>query len=170
MRGRRGPSRRGEKSYRSGELSSIDVRRRNLPDPKCLFVGNLPFSCSTEDVLKIFQRYRWVVEVYLPFFPGTSKPRGYGFVRFCYEDDAKAAMGVLHGKRIDGREVTVKNARSKPIPRSSISNASGPQISQPQQTEHIKDKGFSHLPHPIPLSVSMSSTSPDSTLIMPLFY
>ncbi|XP_058084561.1 uncharacterized protein LOC131232345 [Magnolia sinica] len=74
-----------------------------FPDPKCLFIGNLPFSCSTEDLFKIFQWYGWIAEVHLPMFPGTSKPRGYDFVRYFYEDDAQAVKGVLDGKRIDGR-------------------------------------------------------------------
>ncbi|XP_058080708.1 uncharacterized protein LOC131228877 [Magnolia sinica] len=110
-------------SSRRRARSSDDARRRQIPDPKCLFVGNLPFSCSTEDMLKIFQKYGRIAEVFLPFFPSTSKPRGYGFVRFFYEDDARAAMGVLDGQRIDGRQLFVKNARPKPTQRPKSSHS-----------------------------------------------
>ncbi|XP_058073273.1 uncharacterized protein LOC131221988 [Magnolia sinica] len=75
-------------------------RRAHQPaagNRKTLFVGNLPFSCSMEDLYKIFQRYCRIEEVFLSHFPGTSKSRGYAFIRYRYEDDAWAAIGVLDG-------------------------------------------------------------------------
>ncbi|XP_058111820.1 serine/arginine-rich splicing factor SC35-like [Magnolia sinica] len=72
-----------------------------------LFVGNLPFSCSTIDLFQIFQKYGRVVDAFISTFPGTARSRGFVFVRFQYEDDARAAIGVLHGRRIDGRVVTI---------------------------------------------------------------
>ncbi|XP_058076943.1 uncharacterized protein LOC131225425 [Magnolia sinica] len=76
-----------------------------------LFVGNLPFDCSHDDIGNIFFKYGKVLDVYILLFPNSSLPRGYAFVRFWYEDEGRAAMGVLHGKKIDGREVVVKKAR-----------------------------------------------------------
>ncbi|XP_058082452.1 RNA-binding protein with serine-rich domain 1 homolog [Magnolia sinica] len=105
--------------------SRAPSRRKNRADDgtrKTLFVGNLPFNCSTEDLFKIFQRYGRISEVYLPLFPGTSKSRGYAFIRYMYEDDARGAKGVLNGQKIDGRRVFVEEARSKPFRPSSLEN------------------------------------------------
>ncbi|XP_058087496.1 uncharacterized protein LOC131234580 [Magnolia sinica] len=97
---------------RSPFLNGID-RWRAYEGPKCLFVGNLPFSCSIEDLLKIFQRYGRLSEVFLPLFPGTGKSHGFAFIKFMYEDDARAAKGVLNGKCVDGRKDTVEDARPR---------------------------------------------------------
>ncbi|XP_058110919.1 uncharacterized protein LOC131253799 [Magnolia sinica] len=91
------------------------IRKPATVDPKSLFVGNLSFSISFADLIQIFQKYGRVSEVFLPCFPGTSKPGGYGFVRFMYEDNARAAKGVLDGQKIDGRQVSVKDTRPKPF-------------------------------------------------------
>ncbi|XP_058103566.1 serine/arginine-rich splicing factor SR45-like [Magnolia sinica] len=82
-----------------------------------VFITNLPFDCSKADIGSIFGKYGKVMEVYQPTFPGSLKPRGYAFVRFSYEDDARVAIGVLNGKRIDGRLVTVQATILKTEPR-----------------------------------------------------
>ncbi|XP_058099843.1 serine/arginine-rich SC35-like splicing factor SCL30A [Magnolia sinica] len=102
-------------------------KRKGRLDAKCrktLFVGNLRFSCSMKDIFKIFQRYGRISEVYLPHFPGTSKSRAYTFVRYMYEDVARAAKGALDRQKIDGREVAVKEARPKPQTRPATANIS----------------------------------------------
>ncbi|XP_058075744.1 serine/arginine-rich splicing factor SC35-like [Magnolia sinica] len=90
-----------------------------------LFVMNLPYDCSHEDTFCIFQRFEKVIDIYIPYFPNSSRPRGFAFVHFQYEDEGRAAMGVLDGHRIDGRKVQVqieklrKNRppQSNPIPK-----------------------------------------------------
>ncbi|XP_058099803.1 serine/arginine-rich SC35-like splicing factor SCL30 [Magnolia sinica] len=80
-----------------------------------LFVANLPFDCNHEDVFKIFQRHGKVNDIYIPYFPNSSRPRGYAFVRFQYEDEGRAAIGVLDGRKIDD---TLRNkpTQKPPIP------------------------------------------------------
>ncbi|XP_058080694.1 uncharacterized protein LOC131228862 [Magnolia sinica] len=78
-----------------------------------LFLGNVPFDCSAVELQVIFQRYGRVLDVYLPTFPGIQKPRGFTFVHFWYEQDAKAAMDVLYEQHINGKVVTVRWAKSK---------------------------------------------------------
>ncbi|XP_058078647.1 serine/arginine-rich splicing factor SC35-like [Magnolia sinica] len=54
-----------------------------------------------------------VNDVYIPRFRDSKGPRGFAFVRFHYETDGRAAIGVLNGKKIDGREVSVQVANPK---------------------------------------------------------
>ncbi|XP_058111134.1 splicing factor 3B subunit 6-like protein [Magnolia sinica] len=76
-----------------------------------IFVGNIPFNCSNEDLWGIFDRYGRILEVYIPTLPSTKKPRVFAFVLFHYEQDAKAAMAVLNDWRIHGRVVSVRWAK-----------------------------------------------------------
>ncbi|XP_058089142.1 organelle RRM domain-containing protein 6, chloroplastic-like [Magnolia sinica] len=76
-----------------------------------LFVGNLPFDCSKEDLWNIFSRYGRLLDAFLPTFQGSLKPRGYAFVRFKYEQDAMAVKEILDERHIDGRVVSVRWAK-----------------------------------------------------------
>ncbi|XP_058092506.1 serine/arginine-rich splicing factor SC35-like [Magnolia sinica] len=81
-----------------------------------LFIRNITFDTSNEDLFRIFSKYGKVLDAYIPFFPYSSTPRGYGFVRFRYEQEAKNAREVLNGRRIDGRIVEVRWAKKKEPP------------------------------------------------------
>ncbi|XP_058106301.1 serine/arginine-rich splicing factor SC35-like [Magnolia sinica] len=69
------------------------------------------------DLYGIFGKYGRLLDVFIPFRPSTIHPRGYAFVWFRYEQDARAARDILNGRRIDGRVVAVHFAkpRGKPI-------------------------------------------------------
>ncbi|XP_058068308.1 zinc finger CCCH domain-containing protein 25-like [Magnolia sinica] len=77
-----------------------------------LFVGNITFDTSVEDIHRIFGRYGKIVDVFIPSNPGLRRSKGYGFIRFMYESDAKAALDILDGRRVDGRIITVQIAKS----------------------------------------------------------
>ncbi|XP_058103558.1 serine/arginine-rich splicing factor SC35-like [Magnolia sinica] len=78
-----------------------------------IFVGNLPFDYTVEDLHKIFGHYGKVIDVYIPPFPGTRKSKGFAFVHFHYADDGRAAIGVLNGRKIDDKEVIVTEAKPR---------------------------------------------------------
>ncbi|XP_058106318.1 serine/arginine-rich SC35-like splicing factor SCL28 [Magnolia sinica] len=88
---------------------------RNSPNSRhfSLFIQNITFDTSSEDLFQMFSKHGKVIDVYIPTIPESSKPRGYGFVRFRYEQDAKNTMDVLNGKTIDGRIVDVRWARDR---------------------------------------------------------
>ncbi|XP_058089430.1 uncharacterized protein LOC131236323 [Magnolia sinica] len=91
------------------------VRPRSRPlssSAFTLFAGNISFDTSAEDLFRIFGRYGKVVDTFIPWNPHLNRPRGYGFVRFQYEDDARAALRVLNGKRVDGRILLVQMAKA----------------------------------------------------------
>lgn len=66
-------------------------------DPKCrLYVGNLSFSITEEDVKNMFNTVGEVKDVYLPRIYKTKKHKGYGFIEMGNADDALKAIAAFH--------------------------------------------------------------------------
>jgi RNA recognition motif-containing protein len=79
-----------------------------------LYVGNLPFSANEETVRELFaQEGRQVTEVKLITDRDTGRPRGFGFVEMANSEDADAAVSALNGFSMDGRPLTVNEARER---------------------------------------------------------
>jgi RNA recognition motif-containing protein len=79
-----------------------------------LYVGNLPFSASEDQVRELFgQNDRTVVEVRLITDRDTGRPRGFGFVEMGSEEEAQGAISELNGYSMDGRPLTVNEARER---------------------------------------------------------
>ena len=78
-----------------------------------LYVGNLSFS-TTEDALQAqFGTYGQVDEVAVITDRDTGRPRGFAFVTMSNDDEARAAVEGLNGTDLDGRTITVNEARPK---------------------------------------------------------
>ncbi|MBX9669179.1 MAG: RNA-binding protein [Candidatus Obscuribacterales bacterium] len=86
-------------------------------EPKKLFVGNLPFSTSEEDLQKLFEQSGSVSSVSMPLDRETGRKRGFAFVEMETQAQAEQAVKALNGMTIDGRQIAV-NA-SQPRDRSS---------------------------------------------------
>ena len=79
-----------------------------------LYVGNLPFSADEDQVRELFgQNDRTVVEVRLITDRDTGRARGFGFVEMGSEEDAQGAISELNGYSMDGRPLTVNEARER---------------------------------------------------------
>jgi RNA recognition motif-containing protein len=79
-----------------------------------LYVGNLPFSTDEDAVRALFeQNGRTVVEVKLITDRDTGRPRGFGFVEMGSTEDADTAIQELNGHSLDGRQLTVNEARER---------------------------------------------------------
>jgi RNA recognition motif-containing protein len=79
-----------------------------------LYVGNLPFSASEEAIRELFgQDGRGVTEVKLITDRDTGRPRGFGFVEMNNSEDADTAVTALNGHTMDGRPLTVNEARER---------------------------------------------------------
>jgi RNA recognition motif-containing protein len=77
-------------------------------------VGNLPFSANEEQVRELFsQNNRTVTEVKLITDRDTGRPRGFGFVEMGSAEDAQGAIDDLNGHSLDGRALTVNEARER---------------------------------------------------------
>jgi cold-inducible RNA-binding protein len=79
-----------------------------------LYVGNLPFSASEDQIRELFGRNgAEVVEVKLVTDRDTGRPRGFGFVEMASAKDAERAISDLNGHSLDGRPLTVNEARER---------------------------------------------------------
>jgi RNA recognition motif-containing protein len=79
---------------------------------KSIYVGNLSFDASEEDVRELFQQYGEVHSVKLITDRQTGRPRGFGFVEMD-QDEADAAIEALDGKDFGGRRLKVNMARER---------------------------------------------------------
>ena len=78
-----------------------------------LFVGNLSFNASQEQLQDLFGAHGVVVEVDVVKDRFSGRPRGFGFVTMETKEGAEAAIKALNGKDIDGRALTVNEARPR---------------------------------------------------------
>ena len=79
---------------------------------KKIYVGNLPFSATQEDIRTAFEAHGTVVEVSLVTDRETGRPRGFGFVEMD-EEGAKAAIAALDSTDFDGRDIKVNEAHDR---------------------------------------------------------
>jgi RNA recognition motif-containing protein len=78
-----------------------------------LFVGNLSFSITENDLQDAFAAHGTVVEANLMMDRATGRPRGFGFVTMSTPEEAQKAIDALHGKELAGRALTVNIARPR---------------------------------------------------------
>jgi cold-inducible RNA-binding protein len=76
-----------------------------------LYVGNLPFSMTENDLTDLFAQVGNVARVQMINDRVTGRPRGFGFVEMGTADEAQAAIAKFHGQEINGRALTVNEAR-----------------------------------------------------------
>lgn len=76
-----------------------------------LFVRNLNTSMKPDDVKKIFNKYAEVKDVYLPLDYKTREPRGFGFIEFFNQEDAKKALEETNGLEVEGEKLSVMIAK-----------------------------------------------------------
>ena len=78
-----------------------------------LFVGNLSFNTTENDLNDAFAAFGTVVETNLMMDRMTNRPRGFGFVTMSSADEAQKAIEGLNGRELDGRALTVNIAKPR---------------------------------------------------------
>jgi cold-inducible RNA-binding protein len=78
-----------------------------------LFVGNLSFNTTENDLQDTFAAHGTVLETNLMMDRESGRPRGFGFVTMSTPEEAEAAINALNGKSIDGRALTVNVAKPR---------------------------------------------------------
>jgi RNA recognition motif-containing protein len=81
---------------------------------KRLYVGNLSFESTEEDVRQAFSAFGEVSSVHVVTDRDTGRPRGFGFVEMADSDAAEQAIQSLNGSQLSGRALTVNEARPRP--------------------------------------------------------
>ncbi|MGH8101529.1 MAG: RNA recognition motif domain-containing protein [Chthoniobacterales bacterium] len=78
-----------------------------------LYVGNLSFETTENDLQDLFEQHGQVGEVNLMMDRMTGKSRGFAFITMGDDAQAKAAMEALNGKELNGRALAVNEARPR---------------------------------------------------------
>lgn len=80
---------------------------------KNLFVGSLPWSVNDEQLAQMFAEAGSVDSARVITERDTGRSKGFGFVEMASDDEAKKAVEMLNGKEIEGRAITVNEARPR---------------------------------------------------------
>jgi RNA recognition motif-containing protein len=78
-----------------------------------LFVGNLSFNTTENDLQDTFAAHGTVTEANLMMDRTTGRPRGFGFITMSSPEEAQNAINALNGATVDGRNLTVNEARPR---------------------------------------------------------
>ena len=78
-----------------------------------LFVGNLSFNTTENDLQDAFAAFGTVTEANLMMDRMTNRPRGFAFITMSTDEEAQKAIDGLNGKDLGGRAVTVNVARPR---------------------------------------------------------
>ncbi len=78
-----------------------------------LYVGNLPFSTTDDELRSMFEAHGEVSSATIVMDRETGRPRGFGFVEMSNDDQAKAAIEAMNGNSIGGRAIVVNEAKPR---------------------------------------------------------
>jgi cold-inducible RNA-binding protein len=78
-----------------------------------IYVGNLSFNTSEAQLRELFEQHGAVTSASLVMDRDTGRPRGFGFVEMSDNSAAQAAISALNGKNLDGRDLTVNEAKPR---------------------------------------------------------
>ncbi len=79
-----------------------------------IFVGNLSFQTTQDELVAAFSQYGNVERVNIVTDRDTGQPRGFAFVEMTERRDAETAISQLNGAELNGRAMNVNEARPKP--------------------------------------------------------
>jgi RNA recognition motif-containing protein len=80
---------------------------------KNLYVGNMSFNTTQQRLQELFEAYGEVTSVNVITDRASGRPRGFAFVEMATEEAARAAIAALNGQDVDGRELTVNEAKPR---------------------------------------------------------
>jgi len=78
-----------------------------------IYVGNLSYQVTQDDILGVFREYGTVKQVQVPTDRETGRPRGFGFVEMGTEEEETAAIDALDGAEWMGRNLKVNKAKPR---------------------------------------------------------
>src|SRR5271156_6094014 len=78
-----------------------------------LYVGNLPYGMSDSDLQNLFEQHGTVQSAQIIIDRDTGRSKGFGFVEMGTADEGQAAIQALHDQEVNGRKLTVNEARPR---------------------------------------------------------
>ena len=80
---------------------------------KKLYVGNLPYGVTDGDLQSLFEPHGTVQSAQVIMDRDTGRSKGFGFIEMSSDAEATAAIAAMHSKEVDGRALTVNEARPR---------------------------------------------------------
>src|SRR5207302_6653514 len=80
---------------------------------KKLYVGNLTYGVTDSTLLQMFEPHGTVQSAQVIMDRDTGRSKGFGFVEMSSDQEAQAAIAALNGKEVDGRSLTVNEAKPR---------------------------------------------------------
>lgn len=80
-----------------------------------IYVGNLPYSATNEQLSQLFSAFGEVAEATIIMDRDTGQAKGFGFVQMAHEEAARSAIAELDGTTLDNRALRVNEAQPRPI-------------------------------------------------------
>jgi len=90
-----------------------------------LYVSNLAFQVNDDDLVRLFSQYGQVSSAKVIMDRETGRSRGFGFVEMSADEEARKAIKELEGKPVEGRSISVSEARPKTDNRNSFGGGGG---------------------------------------------
>jgi len=88
-------------------------KRRSFLMAKKLYVGNLSYGIGDDQLKQFFEPHGTVVSATVIMDRETGRSKGFGFVEMSTDEEAQAGISAYNGKEIEGRTLTVNEARPK---------------------------------------------------------
>lgn len=102
-----------------------------------IYVGNLPYTVTNQDLRRNFSDFGEVKSAKVMMDRDSGQSKGFGFVEMASAEEAQAAIAALNGMAVEGRAITVSPAKAKE--ERGDSNAIGP---AGYRASHRKDVGY----------------------------
>ncbi|XP_074593873.1 uncharacterized protein LOC141849449 [Brevipalpus obovatus] len=123
------------------QLSEVDSKAA-LVDTGRIFIRNLCYSCTEEDIEELFKPFGPIAETHLPLDKITKKIKGFGFVTFVFPEHALQAFNDLDGTIFQGRMLHLIPGEAKPEERVSLLGKSS--FKKRKELEEKKNVGVGH--------------------------
>ncbi|XP_074061946.1 putative RNA-binding protein 19 [Macrotis lagotis] len=131
-----------KKAWQGRELKE-DEEEEDLADSGRLFVRNLPYTSTEEDLQKIFAKYGPLSEVHYPIDGLTKKPKGFAFITYMFPEHAVKAYAEVDGQVFQGRMLHVLPSTIK----KETNESSDAAASSYKKKKALKDKATSSSSH-----------------------
>jgi RNA recognition motif-containing protein len=79
-----------------------------------IYVGNLPYSATNEQLTQLFSEFGEVTEATIIMDRDTGQAKGFAFVQMAQDDAARSAIAQLDGTTLDNRAIRVNEAQTRP--------------------------------------------------------
>jgi RNA recognition motif-containing protein len=104
---------KSQASTESSRPTRTTDRERESSMGRKLYVGNLAYGVKDSDLEELFAAHGTVDSAQVIMDRDTGRSKGFGFVEMSSDQEARAAISALNGKDVDGRNLTVNEARPK---------------------------------------------------------